>query len=193
MIDLKEIGKFTLQKIKLLDEDSSHSRALCAKLRRAIGKPPGGVPDIWEVTMQGAPDSWCSYDGQPSYAEWAVNTALTLYAMHRQGKAGSMHCENVSIASATAKLVGKDKSREEAIKRRFNSFATSTDFVELTHHARGIIQMLKAEGITMDYARFTTDIFIFQSQGGSDKVRLRWGEDYYRELDKNERKKDDEQ
>ena len=44
----------------------------------------------------------------------------------------------------------------------------------------------------MDYSRFVMDLYIFQTQGGADKVRLRWGEDYYRELDKFKRKENEQ-
>ena len=188
MTDIQAIGDFVRRKIERLDEETSQSRASCAKLRRAVGKPPGTSPDIWDVTLQGAPDEWQSYAGQASYAEWAVHTALTLYALHRQGNTSSMSGGSDSFASAAARIVLNDENRLDAIRRRFNAVATATEFSELAHHARGIIQLLKAENLKMDYPGFAQDLLVFQIPGGADRIRLRWGEDFYRTLDKSGRK-----
>ena len=187
----KAIADFVRRKIEMLDEDSPKSQAACAKLRRAIGKLPGATPEIWDVTLQGAPDNWQSSDGQASYAELAVHTALTLYALHHQGKSESMNRGSNSFASAAAHIIIRDEGRLEATRRRFNAVATAMDFTELAYHARGIIQLLKAEGIPMDYPRFARDLLDFQYPGGADKVRLQWGEDFYRVLDYSKRKEED--
>ena len=134
--EIKTVGDFVRRKIEMLDKESSKSQAMCAKLRRSIGKPPGATPDIWEVTIQGTPESWRSRNDEPSFAEWAVHTALPLYALHKQGKSESMHNYEVSFASAVARLVKLDDNRQDAIRRRFNAVATSANFTELSYHAR---------------------------------------------------------
>jgi CRISPR system Cascade subunit CasB len=183
------IDSFVRKKIAALDEESSWSRAMLAKLRRGTGKIPGSIPEIWEITIGDSPDDWQSRDGTPSYAENAVHAALTLYALHRQGK-GEIANDNArdengnssgkSFGSAVARLISPDRSNEQAVKRRFDAVATASDFKELTHHARGLIQLLKANNITMDYPRFARDLHFYQIPGYADKVRLRWGEDFYR-------------
>ena len=181
---------FVQRKVSQLDEDSLWSRAMLAKLRRGIGKSPGAVPDIWDITLAGAPNEWQSDQyGAPSYAELAVHTALTLYALHRQGKQKSMSVIGkqeeegrkvlYSFGYATACLIMPDKSNFEAVKRRFDAVATSIDFAELARHARGIIQLLKAKDIPMDYPHFARDLYVFQFDGQDDRIRLRWGEDFY--------------
>ena len=194
MTETKAVGDFVWQKIKMLENGTPKSQAACAKLRRAIGKAPGSTPEIWDVTFQGAPEQWQSRNGQASYAEWAVHTALTLYALHCQGKSESMNSNDSnanSFASATAQIILNDDGRLEAIRRRFNAVATAVEFTELAYHARGIIQMLRAEDITMNYPRFAEDLFYFQFSGGADKIRLRWGEDFYRKLDSRNRKEEE--
>jgi len=183
MTDTDSVYKFVQQKIALLDEDSSYSRAMCARLRRAIGKPPGAVPDIWEITLTGMPEQWrSSDDGMVSHAEWAIHTALTLYAIHRQSAEGSVNKKGESFGKAIAQLIRRDSNRLDSVKRRFNAVATATDFTELAHHARGIIQLLKQDNRQpMDYPSFAQDLFWFQMPGGADRVRLRWGEDFYKE------------
>ena len=180
MSDAKTTYSFVSGKIAQLDNDSPGSRAACARLRRAIGKNPGATPDIWDFTLQGMPPEWDSRGGKPSHEEWAVHTALTLYALHRQGKDHSMNAKDVSFGAAVSKLVQKDLGRVDAVRRRFNAVATATDFSELANHARGLVQLFKSDDIAMDYSRFAVDLFYFLLPGGADQVRLRWAEDFYR-------------
>jgi CRISPR system Cascade subunit CasB len=171
------------------DKESSWSRAMLAKLRRGVGKTPGSVPEIWEITVGDIPDGWRSEEGEPSEAESAIHTALTLYAVHQQGRSEPMSVSGKdengknfgsSFGGAVAKLINPNKDNGQAVMRRFNAVATASDFTELAHHARGLIQLLKAEDIPMDYPRFARDLFYFQIPDLANGVRLRWGEDFYR-------------
>lgn len=180
MSDLNAIYGFVSQKIAQLDKNKPSSRAACARLRRAIGKPPGATPDIWDFTLQGAPIEWGSRDSKPSYAEWAVHTALTLYALHREGKRRSMNSEKVSFGAAVSMLLQNDRNYEEVVRRRFNAVATAVDFTELAHHARGLVLLIKNENVSMNYPQFAKDLCLFQMPGGADHVRLSWGRDFYR-------------
>jgi CRISPR system Cascade subunit CasB len=189
MNDKKPLYSFVRNKVAILDADTSYSRAMCAKLRGAIGKHPGNTPGIWDITLQGFPDKWRSQKGEPSHAEWAAHTALTLYAMHRQGKGRTMNKEGISLGMAIRMLVPQDTDDSfEAVRRRFNAVATAVEFTELAHHARGLIQLIKAADIPLDYPQFAEDLLQFKFD--ADRVRLRWGEDFYRikkEDDTNER------
>lgn len=193
----EKIYGFVQRKIALLDEETSYSRAMCAKLRRAIGKSPGSVPEIWELTLSDMPEEWQSRYGKPGFAEKAVHTALTLYSLHRQGKGRSMSVgektadgkeDGDSFGAAVARLIERDDSRFEAVKRRFNAAATATEFTELAHHIRGLVQLLKSEDVVINYPRFACDLYFFQMDEHVDRVRLRWGEDFYRILDKKNKK-----
>ena len=173
------IYKFIGAKVEILDREDAYSRAMCAKLRRAVGKSPGQTPDIWEIALQDTPDEWHSGNGEPSYVEWAVHTALTLYALHRQGKDRSMNAKGVSFGEAAAQLV-RGEDNLEAVRRRFNAVATAIEFTELAYHARGLVQLFKASDIGMDYPQFACDLYNSQFIDGADRVRLKWGEDFYR-------------
>ena len=52
-------------------------------------------------------------------------------------------------------------------------------FLEVVHHARGLITQLRSHGIPLDYGMFTEDLVYLQTRG-ADRVRLRWGRDFYR-------------
>jgi CRISPR system Cascade subunit CasB len=195
MEDNMRIDQFVKNKIQMLagkqdageKELSPSSRAKLAKLRRGVGKTPGSVPEIWEMTLGEPYDEWHSFDDNPTFAENAAHTALTLYALHQQGKDRSMNISSMgdddkyigdSFGAAVGRLI--DNNNEKAIKRRFDAAATATDFREFAHHARGLVQLLKAADIPLDYPRFAQDLFYYQFPDGANGVRLRWGRDFYR-------------
>jgi CRISPR system Cascade subunit CasB len=183
-----EVYGFVAKKTALLRDKSPWSRAMLARLRRGVGKTPGGVPEIWEITLGGLPERLQSHCGAPTFAEQAVHTALTLYAVHQQGQDQPMSVSDDgerrghSLGAAAGQLVRPDESNLSSIKRRFDAIATAADFAELAYHARGLVQLLKAEGIPLDYPRFAKDLTEYQCPEGADRVRLRWGQDFYRAL-----------
>jgi CRISPR system Cascade subunit CasB len=180
-----ELYGFVRRKIDLLDAESSWARAMCAKLRRGIGKTPGELPELWEITLSDAPSGWDGKNGVASFQQNAVHTALTLYALHRQGKNSSMNSdEGDSLGGAAARLVAPDGSNLEAVRRRFNSVVTATGFLELAHHARGVVQLLKADDIKLDYPRFAKDLYYYQFLSRTNEVKLHWGQDFYGVLGK---------
>ena len=161
---------------------------MLAKLRRGVGKQPGEMPELFEILLMDMTEELYSKGDQPSYSEWAIYTALTLFALHQQGKDHPMCVEGGtenkntgnSLGAAVGALVKKDRDREPAIKRRFDAVATSNEFTEFTHHARSMIQLLRAEDISLDYPRLAEDLFWYQFDEKRNRVRLSWGEDYYR-------------
>jgi CRISPR system Cascade subunit CasB len=183
-----QIKKLTQGKIDRLLEESPWSRAMLAKLRRGIGKPPGELPELFEILFSDMPEDFYGKGNKgPSYPVWAIYTALTLFALHQQGKdrpmsvsekKGNRNTGN-SLGTAVGYLVRQDKNRESAIKRRFDAVITANEFTEFAHHARGLIQLLRAGDITLDYPCFAEDLFWYQFDETRNRVRLRWGEDYY--------------
>ena len=171
---MKELQSFIHSKIAMLDNDTPYSRASCAKLRRAVGKAPEECPDVWEITLPNAPAGRRCGD--------VIHTVLTLYALHRQGKDESMSDGVTGFGEAVAKLIKPhdEGDNEASIRRRFNAVATSVEFSELAHHARGLVQMLRANGIKMNYPAFANDLYYFQFPEQVDKIRLSWGKGFYR-------------
>jgi len=168
----KEVKNFVSRKIAMLDREEPYSKAACAKLRRAIGKLPKETPDVWDITLHGAP-------GDEKSAK-AIHTCLALYALHRQGKTESMSDNETGFGSAISKLVAINPENEIAIRRRFNAVATSSEFAELAHHARGLIQLLKSNEIKMDYPRFAGELYNFQFVERANDIRFKWGKEFYR-------------
>ena len=196
-----EISGFVASKIYLIQSrmDSPWSKSMLAKLRRGVGKNPAEAPEIWEITLNGLPEELL-YKGQPekgsaTEAEWAIHTALTLYALHQQGNSYGVSAGRsdggLSFGSAMRRLILPDRTNEESIKRRFNAIITSNDLSELSNHGRGAIQLMKSspKPIKLDYPLFAGDLYGYQLKKNS--VRLRWGRDFY-SMDKGEKEEQKE-
>lgn len=153
-----------------------------AILRRGLGKQPGDDLASWGIVLRAAGHTLNERTETPTRREWAAHTALTLFAYHQQSERSlPMHRESVSIGSACRALIRESgESSEEPIRRRFHALGTSTSITELSHHARSIVGLLRAEDIAMDYARFTRDLINWQYPDSAANVRLRWGRDFYR-------------
>ena len=159
-------------------------RAELAKLRRGIGHAPGELPDLWGGLLQGMPASFYGTNG-PSHEEWAVYLALTLYALHQQSNdtvcVSQLGC---TLGRAVRRLAeqtvasGQDWT-ESSVLRRFNALATADSMPEVSHHLRGMIQLLRREGIPLDYPQLAEDLYQYQFVDGAPNVRLRWGRDLY--------------
>ena len=179
------IYNFVNEKINLLQTGSPWSKAMLAKLRRGVGKNPSDVPDIWDVTLNGFPEELTGFEGSGNFianeAEMAVHVALTIFALHQQGNQTSVNLYNRSFATAIRNLINSDKSNENAIKRRFDAIITADTLLELSTHARGLVQLMKSsENTSFNYPLFAKDLYAFQYSDGQKRIRLQWGLDFYR-------------
>lgn len=182
--ETKRIQAFVAGRIAALRDAGNEAavRARLAALRRGVGKAPGSLPELWGETLEGLPEEFYSRDGTPTRAEWAVYTALTLFALHQQGKEVKVHlmsAEGVSLGMAVRRLIRSDED-EARVKRRFDAAVTASSVAEFTHHLRGLVQLLKADEIPLDYPALAADLYLFQLERARDGVRLRWGQDFYR-------------
>ncbi|MBR6407359.1 MAG: type I-E CRISPR-associated protein Cse2/CasB [Clostridia bacterium] len=182
---IDQIRAFTRLKINRLlsDQSDSSARASLANLRRGVGRAPGALPELWGEFLSEMPEELFGRGAEISRAEWAVYTALTMFAFHQQGKdrkTDSMHKEGISLGAAANRLIKNEGDDRERIARRFYPAATASDMTELSHHLRGLVSLLRSEGIQMDYVRLAADLYLFQNPDFADAVRLRWGEDFCR-------------
>ena len=181
------VKEYTKRKLfYLASESEGKNKALLAEIRKGIGKSPGEDPKLWGILFEEMPEDMMSQNGEPTYAEWAVYTAITLYALHQQGKdvkTENMNVEKVGIGQAVANLI-TDAEERERIERRFGALATADGMPAVSYYLRGIVQMLRGNGIGLDYAKLAYDLFIFQMPGKASSIRLNWGQDFYRVLNK---------
>jgi CRISPR system Cascade subunit CasB len=169
------------------EEDGSKKAAWLAKLRRAVGKEAGTVPDIWELTIDLPEVLWARESlgelPEPTAAEKAVHLALTLYALHAHGTENGAHIsDGHSIGCAAANLCKVDPDSEKGIKRRFDALATAKAYSGVAVHARNMVQLLKRKDLRMDYSHFARDLFALQFPKPASSVKLRWGEDFHRTI-----------
>lgn len=180
----KQVETYVLGRLKKWSAERNEGRvkAELANLRRGVGCAPGDLPELWGVLFDGFPEELMSRSGEPTWAEWAASAALTLYAVHQQGRnltEQSMYARGASLGGAVRRLVHTEDDLER-VRRRFNAFATSGNMAECAHHLRGLIHLLRAEGIPLDYPELARDLYQFQTEDGAPRVRLRWGQDFYR-------------
>lgn len=187
-----QVRQYTQGQINRLEKgrDDSRGRASLAHLRRGIGHVPGEIPMLWGSFLAGLPEELHSPSGKASHAEWAVYTALTLYALHQQGKNDSMQVKDVSLGSAARCLAGNDDNQER-IWRRLNLVAQADDIQEMSYRLRQLVTLLKAAGIGLDYAQLAADLYEYQFDSTANRVRLRWGQDFFR-MNKNEEDNENE-
>jgi len=172
---------YVVRRIEQLDKDSPWAKTKLAKLRHAAGKEPGDSPGIWDVTMGDMPDELSGRGEYVSYPEHAIHIALTLYALHKQGKADTMHeKKGLRLGGGAARLIN-DRNKE-GIQRRFNAVVTAQNLSELSNYTRGLIQMMRSLDIPikLDYGQLAVDLFYYQIPAQRNKVRLQWGREFYR-------------
>ncbi|MDP5227051.1 MULTISPECIES: type I-E CRISPR-associated protein Cse2/CasB [Arthrobacter] len=158
----------------------SDAAAVLAKLRRGVAKEPGADTWAWGHVVDGLPKQYLGRTDSATSGEKAAYVALTLYAVHQQSKTMPMHRPGPSMGRSIRQLgaVRGTGGASDAVKRRFDALMSSATFNELQHHARGLIQQLRAADIPLDYGRLAEDIRLLQSQVTANGVQLRWGRDY---------------
>lgn len=187
-----EVGRYVRRQIALLAKDEKaleqgSSKAHLAQLRRGVGKLPGELPELWGAFLKDMPEELMGKGGEPSYAEQAVYTALTLFALHQQGHSGPMYGdgEEDRLGRAARRLVHNEED-EEHIRMRLGVAAKSEDMAELSYHLKTIVRLLGNSDIKLDYVDLAKDLYWFQFEAYADRIRLKWGQDFYRGANTNE-------
>ena len=194
--ECRAVGNYVESKLNEYSRNvnEGYVRAHLAQLRRGIGRIPGDAPEIWGILFADMPEEMMSRNDKPTKEEWAVYTALTLYALHQQGndiQKENMYRQNFRLGLSVAGLVKDEKKDRERIAGRFNAFATANDMQEAAYYLRGLIQLLRAANIPLDYVRLAQELYRFQDPDEAPKVWLAWGQDFYR-MKKSETKEEKE-
>lgn len=180
-------GRYVASRIESLAPDparlSPYARAALANLRRGVGKTPGSVPQIWELTMASFEE-----EGSPARdrEETAIHIALTQWAQHQQSKSSPMHNPERSFGEALRLLAARQdraKPHDTAAYRRMMALASNRQVVGIVTHARGLIGQLRSESVSFDYGRWADDLYSLQIPARLADVQRRWGRDFYRMSD----------
>jgi CRISPR system Cascade subunit CasB len=176
-----DLGRFVAGRVSRLQESylagSPAAQADLAKLRRAAGKAPGSVAEVWELTLGGVPQYGSYLADEPSPNEWACHTALTFYSLHQRSKSLRMHQAGVGLGEAVRRLRAGD---DPAISRRFSMVATATDLSEVSYHARSLLGQLRDADVPLDYGRLADQLVWLQIPSRAAGVRLAWGREFHR-------------
>lgn len=175
------VYNYTRRKIKYLEsiDGTPAGKAMMAEIRHGAGRHPGEMPDLWGLLFDNLPEELMGAQTASS-AEWAIYTALTLYALHQQGKDRPMQADKVSLGQAAARLV-KDEDDRERVLRRLSPVVTATSKEDLAQNLRGLVQLLRNDNIALDYARLAKEIYLFGNPDIAGNIKLAWGRDFYRE------------
>ena len=181
---IQQIRNYMAHRLSWLLTQAEHpQKAILSNLRRGVGHIPGDQPELWGVFLQDFPPELESQNGIPTQAEWAIYLALTFYALHQQGHGlpeNNMHQKDVRFGRAVRSLVKLGEQPEDcSVLHRFNALATAGSMPECAQHLRGIIQLLRTGGIPLDYVQLAEDLYWLQNPVTAQRVRLRWGQDYY--------------
>ena len=196
---VNEVGEYVRRRIYWLTAhlDAGEAKARLAQLRRGIGKKPGEIPELWGIFLQTLPEEFMSRGEEPSYAEWAIYTTLTLFALHQQGQVEPMHLQGkeYSLGCSARRLVHSD-DEEERIRFKLSLIAQAEDMTEVSYRMKTMIRLLGADNIPLDYVDLAKDLFLFQLGNYADRIRLKWGQDFYRIIkteEKGKEEKDEEE
>lgn len=159
-------------------------RAALAQLRNGAGKAAGSDPNSWDLVFRDFPADLVGDRDEPNRAETAVHAALSLFAIHMQSAKFDQHVPGIGLGTAIRRLVGigDTDTQTSPVVRRFHMLGTAATLEETLHHARGLVQQLRASNIGLDYGRLAEDLYNLQFPERSDGVRLRWARDLFRSL-----------
>ena len=178
----QQVASTVTGQINRLQRLPEHPRkAALANLRRGVGRLPGELPELWGSFLQDMPQEFFSRSGEPTAAEWAVYLALTLYAMHQQGHETPMCIPGEGLGRAVRRLSDRqgEDPQDSGAYRRFCALITAGSMEELSHHLRGLIQLLSSEGLALDYPKLALDLYLLQLTDSASGVKLRWGQEYF--------------
>lgn len=157
------------------------TKAELARLRRCIGRKPGEIPDVVGILYEDLPEEMLSRSGEPTWEEWAISIALSLYAYHQMGKgvgSETVNAKGYSVGKAMRQLVRSDDDLER-VRRRFNVCTAASGIQECAYYLRGIVQLLSRANIPLDYPALARDLYQLQTPDSASRVKLRWGQDFY--------------
>ncbi len=146
-----------------------------AALRWGVGRPFDQCPDSWPYVIEVA--------GSQRWREVPAHVTLGLFALHHQSQSpGAMSKEGWGLGRAVRTLRsrrGATGSSEEGIERRFRAALASDSLDALAVHLRGLVTMLRAADIPLDYARLYRDLCSWPYTDGRERVCLSWARDYF--------------
>mgnify|MGYP003362117043 FL=1 len=185
-----EIEKTTSWIISDLYRGGNPNKAVLSSLRNAATMESQRAQAVWPIMMARLDARYLSRNGTPTSAETAVYAALRFYAIHQQGKeqsvygsAGGEDPEGQQLFEALGKMRRNEETRV-ALDRRVQPLLATTNAASVINGLSHLVSILKANNGTqkIDYAHLAQDLYGLQgSYERANRVRLIWGQQYFRE------------
>ena len=177
------LGAFVHQTVNALwrgfQENRASAVAALAKLRHSY--PHGGIvrAESFEFLGDRFIHGQVDRDGVTS-DERAAAAALALFAFHQQSNMTvPMHRRGVDHRLGRAAATLTTPAGEAGVRRRVNSLVTAPDVVAVLEHLRGLVQMMRAHQVPLDYAQLARDLRAVHDPTGLRTTRIRWSRDYH--------------
>ncbi|MEU0663901.1 type I-E CRISPR-associated protein Cse2/CasB [Streptomyces lavendulocolor] len=198
----QRVGQLVRETVTELQRDYLADRpaavAALARLRRGAGKTFGEVPeDLWGLIDTGPlhttpPGARPLHETELTWAEDAVHTALTLWALHQQSRGSGMHICDTRTAprglGAAARRLMSPGDIDEPVRKRLVRAGSAPSLPALASRLRDIVLLLRRDDIALDYALLAEQLYQWQQPGGRDAVRRAWARSFHAY-----RRRDDEQ
>ncbi len=189
------IGAYVARKVLRLQSaflgsgsGSADARASLARLRR-LDKPSGGAwASAGDELFSGLPDIGASRKDEERMLK-TIKASLKLYAVHQQSKQkpmalGPKDADDGSNAHRSfgwsCRQIEPDIDSAAGVVRRLVSVEAARDFAGIENCLRGLIQLMRANDVPVDYYQLARDLYLMQFDGCRDDVFMRWSRDYYR-------------
>lgn len=190
------IGAYVARKVLRLQSaflgsgsGSADARASLARLRR-LDKPSGGAwASAGDELFSGLPDIGASRKDEDRMLK-TIKASLKLYALHQQSKQKPMALnpkdaddDNYSSRRTfgwSCRQIEPDIDNAAGVVRRLVSVEAARDFAGIENCLRGLIQLMRANDVPVDYYLLARDLYLMQFDGCRDDVFMCWSRDYYR-------------
>lgn len=160
-----------LEKIRGTGEE----KALLANLRRAAGKSPAEVPEVWGAILSNL-DTEEPSRRSLTPEENATFLALTLYAIASQGRDSKGHevqQNGISLGKAAGLVVRKDPEKLKSMQSRMKSVLASRYYPEIGVKLRTLIPLLTADS-GLDFPMLAKDLVFLSDPHTKSRVAIFW-------------------
>ena len=188
---MSDIRKSTASIINSMYGNGHPDRSVLASLRGNSSMTSPRAQAVWPVFMANLDGRDLSITGDPTPAEIAVFTAVRLYAIHQQANGDDENAyasrwaktkPGMPLFSAFA-IMRQDPTKLVALDRRVKPLLGTTNVSSVINALTHLVSMLKSNThqLKIDYAELANQIYWYQqSYEQANRVRLQWGQAYYR-------------
>ncbi|MEU5242665.1 type I-E CRISPR-associated protein Cse2/CasB [Streptomyces asoensis] len=163
------------------DADLARTGADLAALRSGAGREAGTVPAMWPFYRTPL-STELRNRGALTRSLAAEHAALTVFAVHQQGRTTPVHAEGRTPGHACRLLLDRsDDADRTSVERRLGALLTSLDAGELAQHLRGLVPLLRRAAIGLDYEALRHALRWWddpQRPQEQSRIRNRWDRDF---------------